>query len=43
MLGTITKYNYEKLYGFILGDDNQEYFLLTQTLKTILRSLKVSV
>lgn len=26
MLGTIQSYNYEKLYGFILGDDSQEYF-----------------
>jgi cold shock CspA family protein len=26
MLGYIKKYNYEKLYGFILGDDGQEYF-----------------
>lgn len=29
MLGKITKYNYEKLYGFILGEDGQEYFFAT--------------
>lgn len=33
MLGTITKYNYEKLYGFILGDDNQEYFFANADFK----------
>lgn len=29
MLGRIDRYNYEKLYGFILGDDGQEYFFAT--------------
>ena len=26
MTGVIDRFNYEKLYGFILGDDGQEYF-----------------
>lgn len=40
MLGTITKYNYEKLYGFILGDDNQEYFFANADFKNNPKKLK---
>ena len=27
MYGRVTKYHHEKNYGFILGDDNQTYFI----------------
>lgn len=40
MLGMISRYNYEKMYGFILGDDSQEYFFANADFKNHPKKIK---
>ena len=40
MIGTVKQYNYEKLYGFIVDEDDKEYFFTNADFKNMPKKIK---